>query len=51
MIRIINKLIALLPDPRQGVFYIRQMACRGFDPVPTCIVPAWFAILLERIER
>ena len=39
MIMIINKLIALLPNPRQEVFHTRRMAFRGIDPVPMWIVP------------
>jgi hypothetical protein len=50
MIMIINKLIALLPNPRQEVFHTRPMAFRGIDPVPMWIVPDWFAVLLERID-
>ena len=45
MIMIINKLIALLPNPRQEVFHTRQM-----EPVPMWIVPDWFAVLLERVD-
>ena len=47
---ICNKLIALLPNPRQEVFHTRRMAFRGIDPVPMWIVPDWFAVLLERVE-
>jgi hypothetical protein len=50
MIMIINKLIALLPNPRREVFRTRRMAFRGIDPVPMWIVPDWFAVLLERID-
>ena len=50
MIGIINKMIALLPNPRQEVFHTRRMACRGIDPVPMWIVPDWFAVLLVRID-
>jgi hypothetical protein len=51
MTMIINKLIALLPNPRQEVFQTRRMVFRGIDPVPMWIVPYWFAVLLERIDR
>jgi hypothetical protein len=47
MIMIINKLIALLPNPRQGVFHTWRMAFRGIEPVPMWIVPDWFAVLLR----
>ena len=39
MIMIINKLIALLPNPRQEVFHTQGMAFRGIGPVPMWIVP------------
>ena len=45
MIMLINKLIALLPNPRQEVFHTRRMAFRGLDPVPMWIVPDWLAVL------
>jgi hypothetical protein len=48
MIMIINKLIALLPNPRQEVFHTWRMACRGIDPVPMWIVPDWFGRLAGR---
>ena len=51
MIMIINKLIALLTNPRREVFRTRRMAFRWIDPVPMWIVPYWFAVLLERIDR
>jgi len=47
---IINKLIALRPDPRQKVFHTQRMTFRGIDPVPMWIVPDWFAVLLERTD-
>ena len=50
MIMIINKLIALLPNPRQEVFHTQGMAFRGIGPVPMWIVPDWFAVVLERID-
>jgi hypothetical protein len=50
MTMIINKLIALLPNPQQEVFYTRRMAFGGIDPVPMWIVPDWFAVVLERID-
>ena len=50
MIMFINKLITLLPNPRQEVFHTRRMAFRGIDPVPMWIVPDWFAVLLERMD-
>ena len=50
MIMIINKLIALLPNPRQQVFQTRRMVFRGIDPVPMWVVPGWLAILLARID-
>ena len=49
MIMIINKLIALLPNPRLQVFQ-RCMVFRGIDPVPMWVVPGWLAILLARID-
>jgi hypothetical protein len=36
MILIINKLIALLPNPQREVFQTRRMVFRGIDPVPMC---------------
>src|SRR5262245_52947544 len=51
MISIINKLIALLPNPQQEIFQTRWMVFRGIDPVPMWIVPDRFAVLLERIGR
>ena len=50
MIMIINKLIALLPNPRQEVFHTQGMAFRGIGPVPMWIVPDRFAVVLERID-
>ena len=51
MITIINKLIALLPNPRREVFQTRRMVFRGIDPVPMWIVPDWFAVLLALDRR
>ena len=50
MIMIINKLIALLPNPRQEVFHTGRMAFRGIDPILMWIVPDWFALMLERAD-
>jgi hypothetical protein len=50
MTMIINKLIALMPNPRQEVFHTQGIAFRGIDPVPMWVVPGWLAVLLARID-
>jgi len=50
MTTFINKLIALLPNPREEIYQPRWMAYRGINPLPLWTVN-WFYDLLNRVHR
>ena len=49
MTTFINKLIALLPNPREEIYQPRWMAYRGINPLPLWTVN-WFYDLLDRVH-
>ena len=49
MTTFINKLIALLPNPREEIYQPRWMAYRGINPLPLWTV-YWFYDLLDRVH-
>ena len=49
MTMLINKLIALLPNPTEEVYQTRWMAYRGINPLPAWTV-TWFYCLLNVVQ-